>query len=162
SSVCSPSPQPSPLGRGGTAARLSNSRCASSWSWSGQDGSLSPRERVGVRGKKPLETCSHADCRDAPPTLHYANTPSFRPFLLRVPLPLFLKRISHLLFVFLQAQRDLCVIRHGRVRISHFGEIRQARLGQQELQHSVIAVQFLEFRNAAVLVFDIAENNGAR
>src|SRR6266404_6225622 len=47
----SPSPQPSPLGRGGIAGDLSNIRGASGFHKTGRAVSLSPRERVGVRGK---------------------------------------------------------------------------------------------------------------
>src|SRR5439155_11350523 len=51
----SPSPQPSPLGRGSTAARLSTHLDAPSAPACGRLPSLSPRERVGVRGKGPCD-----------------------------------------------------------------------------------------------------------
>ena len=47
----SPSPWPSPAGRGNTASRAATSRGAQDWRKRGGRFSLSPRERAGVRGK---------------------------------------------------------------------------------------------------------------
>ena len=49
--ACSPSPQPSPLGRGRIVARASANGALQISSADGARGSLSPRERAGVRGK---------------------------------------------------------------------------------------------------------------
>src|SRR6266568_4475017 len=47
----SPSPWPSPAGRGNTGSRAATSRGALDWRRRGERFSLSPRERAGVRGK---------------------------------------------------------------------------------------------------------------
>jgi len=49
---CSPSPQSSPLGRGSILPGAVHKCCALELSQLGEAVSLSPRERVGVRGKK--------------------------------------------------------------------------------------------------------------
>src|SRR5260370_288269 len=48
--LCSPSPRPSPSGRGGSSARCSNRTTTSVSPTDGRRSSLSPRERAGVRG----------------------------------------------------------------------------------------------------------------
>ena len=62
----SPSPQPSPLGRGSIIASLAASRGPLDLSNNGRCGSLSLGERVRVRGNKP---------HDYPPRLRTANEP---------------------------------------------------------------------------------------
>src|SRR5260221_14374054 len=58
-----------------------------------------------------------------------------RSFLSRVFLnALMFERISHFLFVVLKAHWRFLVIRHCRVRIPHFGQVGQPRLGQQKLE----------------------------
>src|SRR6266513_1023638 len=54
-SLPSPSPRPSPLGRGRHARRFSNNPGALVCQKAGQRFSLSPRERAGVRGKEVVE-----------------------------------------------------------------------------------------------------------
>src|ERR1039458_10580138 len=62
-----PSPQLSPLGRGRTASRVGPSRSALNLPNDRREGSLSPREGVGVRGKKasalPGAPCLNSACR---------------------------------------------------------------------------------------------------
>src|SRR5437773_1941079 len=48
----SPSPQPSPLGRGRHVIPLAEQRGVADWRKNGKRFSLSPRERDGVRGKE--------------------------------------------------------------------------------------------------------------
>jgi hypothetical protein len=64
----SPSPWPSPPGRGDTASRAATSPGALDWRKRGGRFSLSPRERAGVRGKScdPVDQI-HAQCFDATP-----------------------------------------------------------------------------------------------
>jgi hypothetical protein len=56
----SPSPQPSPLGRGSRQGRPSESPSAAASPTVRRRFSLSPRERVGVRGNGPYELNQHA------------------------------------------------------------------------------------------------------
>ena len=52
---CSPSPRPSPLGKGKIGASLLKKLHAPNVQRSDPSASLSPRERAGVRGKEPFK-----------------------------------------------------------------------------------------------------------
>jgi hypothetical protein len=60
---CSPSPQPSPLGRGGIEASLSTSPGLLALQGRWQTHALSPRERAGVRGKTTSDQLRLPTCR---------------------------------------------------------------------------------------------------
>src|SRR5713101_7480545 len=101
--VCSPTPQPSPSGRGSTVHQTRANSTRTDSSRDGRQFSLSLRERLGVRGNKPLESCTHASFPGASPTLHYSSTPSLRSLPFSVLSPFCFERISHFLLVLLEA-----------------------------------------------------------
>src|SRR6266480_4501053 len=61
----SPSPQPSPLGRGRTISHRSTNQGPRNRRTRAQGRSLSPRERVGVRGKQVCECELASEASDA-------------------------------------------------------------------------------------------------
>src|SRR6185436_17748168 len=67
--------------------------------------------------------------------------------------------ISILFRKLIEAQWPFVIIGHGRVRITQARQIRDARFGEQKIEHGVIPFLRLEFRDAAVRVGHVSEHN---
>src|SRR5438477_9094639 len=64
-----------------------------------------------------------------------------------------------LMFVLLDIQRDLVVIGHLWIRISHARQVSEPGTGVQKTNHGIIAILFLELRDAALRVEQVPEHD---